>query len=195
MPEFARDRQSSSGFARVRQGSPEFVGVTTTGHKAVALQTTLKTELREQCKIPNNKHWRLSAQSKVRTRAGLERLERDSRKDSMQSKRERGQKFKTGARRSDERLAADLLETRKDLRGIPRGDQDKEAVKEIGKKIWRRRRFYEKEIRTVPACARHRSRNGPFHKQEDARGQSKPVLCERLADGDDEVLQQSVRRS
>ena len=28
-----------------------------------------------------------------------------------------------------------MLERRKDLRGIPRGDQDKKGVKEIGKKI------------------------------------------------------------
>ena len=54
--------------------------------------------------------------------------------------------------------------------------------------------FSVKEIRTEPACARHRSGNGPFYKQEDARGQSKPFSWERLAEGDDEVLQQFVRR-
>ena len=54
--------------------------------------------------------------------------------------------------------------------------------------------FSEKEIRTEPACARHRSGNGPFYKQEDACGRSKPVSCERLPDGEDEVQQQSVQR-
>ena len=53
----ARVRQIAS----VRRSSPEFSRFMSTGHKAVALQTTLKTELREHCKIPDNQHWRLSA--------------------------------------------------------------------------------------------------------------------------------------
>ena len=159
-------------------------------HKAVALQATLKTELRKHCKIPKNKHWRLSAQSSDRNGAGLEELEKDFRKDSKPSKRERGQKFKTGERRSDERLAGVLQETRKDLKGIPRRDQDKRALKELEKKT-----FSEKESRTEPDCAWHRSRKGPFHEQEDECEQSKPVSCERPAGGDDKVLQQSVQRS
>ena len=50
----ARIRQGSSGFVGVRQGSPEFARVRqdSPSHKAVAMQTTLKTELREHCKIP-----------------------------------------------------------------------------------------------------------------------------------------------
>ena len=107
--------------------------------------------------------------------------------------RAKGNEDKSSKPVKDE-VMKDLLETRKDLRGIPRGDQYKKAAKEIGKKMWRRRRFHEKEIRTEPACARHRSRKGASHKQEDACGQSKPVSWERLADGDDEVLQQSVQR-
>ena len=58
----ARVRQIAS----VRRSSPEFSRFMSTGHKAVALQTTLKTELRGHCKIPDNKHWRLSARWKNR---------------------------------------------------------------------------------------------------------------------------------
>ena len=53
-PEFVRVRQSSPGFVRVRRSSQEFAEVMSTDHKAFAPQTTLKTELREHCKIPND---------------------------------------------------------------------------------------------------------------------------------------------
>ena len=88
--------QSSPAFASVRQRSPEFAGFMSTGHKAVALQTTLKTELREHCKIPDNTHTGDSQHNgKTENRAGQERLERDFRKGRKHSKRERPQKFKT----------------------------------------------------------------------------------------------------
>ena len=40
----------------------EEINFMSTDHKAFSLQTTSETELREHCKIPNNRHWRLSAQ-------------------------------------------------------------------------------------------------------------------------------------
>ena len=63
-------------------------------------------------------------------------------------------KFKTGERRSDERLTEDLEDTER------RSGQ--EGVEGIGEENKEAKTFSEKESHTAPDCARHRSRKGPL---------------------------------
>ena len=100
-------RQRSPEFAKVRRNSPELTVFMSTGHKAVALQTTLKTELREHCKIPDNTG-NSQRNGLTENRVGQERLERDFRNCRKHSKRERPQKFKTFVK---DEVTKDLLET------------------------------------------------------------------------------------
>ena len=68
-----------------------------------------------------------------------------------------------------------MLEARKDLRDIPRRDQDKKGLKEFGKRMWRPRRFLKKsqivhdiEAGKAPSMSRktHVDKSNPFRRKD-----------------------------